>query len=80
MSKDVNVCYEDESLEHAAKYMADLQVRRLPVYNRAKKLVGMVSLTDIAKSGHPNFAGRSLQQVAQPSSKHNQRDDIKHMQ
>src|SRR5215510_11592969 len=42
-------CYEDEELDHVAKNMGDEQVRRLPVVNRDKRLVGIVSLGNIAQ-------------------------------
>jgi CBS domain-containing protein len=48
MSPDVKYCYEDETLEDAARNMATLQVKRLPVLNRDKRLVGIVSLGDLA--------------------------------
>lgn len=48
MSTDVRYCYEDETLEDAARNMATLQVKRLPVLNRDKRLVGIVSLGDLA--------------------------------
>ena len=37
MSKEVKYCFEDEDLEHVAKNMGDIQVRRLPVVNRGGK-------------------------------------------
>ena len=40
MSKEVKYCFEDEDLEHVAKNMGDIQVRRLPVVNRDKRLGG----------------------------------------
>jgi CBS domain-containing protein len=48
MSQDIKYVYEDESLEDAARNMSQLQVRRLPVLNREKRLVGIVSLGDLA--------------------------------
>jgi CBS domain-containing protein len=48
MSPDVKYCYEDEKIDHVAQNMADIQVRRLPVMNRDKRLVGIISLADIA--------------------------------
>src|SRR3954469_15324114 len=47
MSEDVKYVYEDESVEDAARNMSELQVRRLPVLNREKRLVGIVSLGDV---------------------------------
>jgi CBS domain-containing protein len=40
--------YEDESVEEAARIMSERQVRRLPVVNRDKRLVGIVALGDFA--------------------------------
>jgi len=48
MSPDIKYIYEDESIEDAARNMAELQMRRLPVLNREKRLVGIVSLGDLA--------------------------------
>jgi CBS domain-containing protein len=72
MSAEVKYCYEDEDLNHVVENMADLQVRRLPVLNREKRLVGIVSLGDIAASNKPIRAGAALRGIAQPSSQHNQ--------
>lgn len=49
MSKQVLYCYEDQTLEEIAKNLADNQIRRLPVLNRQKRLVGILSLGDIAQ-------------------------------
>jgi len=48
MSPETKYCYEDETIEDAARKMATLQVKRLPVLNRDKRLVGIVSLGDLA--------------------------------
>ncbi|TMH65060.1 MAG: CBS domain-containing protein, partial [Betaproteobacteria bacterium] len=48
-TEQVLYCYEDEELDHVAKNMADEQVRRLPVVNREKRLVGIVSLGNVAQ-------------------------------
>jgi len=49
-SEQVLYCYEDEELEQVAKNMSDQQVRRLPVVNRQKRLVGIVSFGDVAQN------------------------------
>jgi CBS domain-containing protein len=51
MSKGIFYCFEDDDLESAARCMAEYQVRRLPVLNRDKRLVGIVALADIAHTG-----------------------------
>src|SRR5262245_53444738 len=55
-------CYEDEELDHVAKNMGDEQVRRLPVVNRDKRLVGIVSLGNIAQR-ETRAAGRAVKGV-----------------
>ncbi|MBV8089289.1 MAG: CBS domain-containing protein [Alphaproteobacteria bacterium] len=50
--------------------MADIQVRRLPVVNRDKRLVGIVSLSDLARK-EPE-AAKALHGIARPSSQHDQ--------
>ena len=66
MSPDIKYIYEDESVEHAAENMGNLQIRRLPVLNREKRLVGIVSLGDLAlkKKGK---AGDALKDISQPA-------------
>jgi len=48
MSEDVKYCYEDETTDDLARNMATLQIKRLPVLDRGKRLVGIVSLGDMA--------------------------------
>lgn len=48
MSDGVYYCYEDDSVETVAKKMAETKTRRLPVLNREKRLVGIVSIGDLA--------------------------------
>jgi CBS domain-containing protein len=61
MTAPVHFCREDESVGMAAFYMADLQLRRLPVLNRAGRLVGVLSLGDIGRAGR--HAGDAAQQA-----------------
>ena len=48
MTRDVKYVYEDETIDDLARNIAILQVRRLPVLSRDKRLVGIVSLSDLA--------------------------------
>jgi CBS domain-containing protein len=48
MSPRVLYVYEDQTVEDVARNMSDLKIRRLPVLNRQKRLVGVVSLGDLA--------------------------------
>ena len=70
MSPDVRYVYEDEDLEHVAENMAEQQVRRLPVMNRDKRLIGIVSLGDIASGTRSHLAGTALRGVAQEGGQH----------
>jgi CBS domain-containing protein len=72
MSQEVKYCFEDEAVEHVAENMAELQVRRLPVLNRDKRLVGIVSLGDLATQGSLPKTARALHGISQPGGQHNQ--------
>lgn len=64
MTKRVLYCFEDEDLQHVAEKMADVEVRRLPVLNREKRLVGIVSLANIAASHDRNATATALEGTA----------------
>lgn len=63
MTDKVLYCYEDQDAEDVADNMGDNRVRRLPVLNRDKRLVGMVSLGDIARKGAKKDAGEALSEI-----------------
>jgi CBS domain-containing protein len=65
MTTDVKYVYDDESVDDVSRHMSELQVRRLPVLNREKRLVGIVSLGDLAVKD-PSDAGEALQSISQP--------------
>jgi len=71
MSQEVNYCYEDEELDHVAQNMGDIRVRRLPVVNRDKRLVGIVSLGDVALKAEM-LAGKAVKGVSTPGGPHSQ--------
>src|SRR5262245_38972578 len=56
----VMYCFEDEELDEVAQNMGDIKVRRLPVLNRGKRLVGIISLGDIAMTDSPDCAGEAM--------------------
>jgi CBS domain-containing protein len=64
MSTEIRYVYDDESVRDVAEVMGDLHVRRLPVLNRQKRLVGIVSLGDLALA-KPERAGDALQSIAE---------------
>ncbi len=72
MTEHVHYCFEDEDTDEVAQKMADSQVRRLPVLNRDKRLVGILSLGDLAvmQGGRP--AGEALSGISEPGGAHSQ--------
>jgi CBS domain-containing protein len=70
MSPDVKYCFDD--LDEVAMNMADIKVRRLPVLDRNKRLVGIVSLGDIALTDGPASAGSALCGISEPGGEHSQ--------
>ena len=69
MTPDLVYGFEDQDLEDAARLMEQYQIRRLPVLNRRKQLVGMVSLGDLAvHPGQQPLAGEVLEQVSEPGA------------
>jgi CBS domain-containing protein len=72
MTKDVKFCYEDEDLKHVASNMGDNRLRRLPVLNRDKRLVGIVSLGDVARVEGRGAAGKAITGVSRPGGPHSQ--------
>lgn len=66
MSDGVCWAYEDESVDHAAGLMSRNQVRRLPIVDRDKRLVGILSLGDIAiDSSEKQPAGNALSGISE---------------
>ena len=68
MSTEIVYCLEDQEIEEAVSLMEARQIRRLPVLNQDKRLVGIVSLGDIAVHvGDRDLAGETLQEISAPS-------------
>jgi CBS domain-containing protein len=61
-------CFEDQSVDEAAKLMHDNQIRRLVILSRDKQMVGVVSLGDLAMSADDKLSGEVLQSVSEPLS------------
>jgi CBS domain-containing protein len=67
MSPAIIYCFDDQDTAEAERVMRERQVRRLPVVNRDKRLVGIVSLGDLATKDDVSAAGETLEKVSQPS-------------
>jgi CBS domain-containing protein len=72
MSREVLYCYDDQDLDEVAMNMGDEQVRRMPVVNREKRLVGIVSLGDVAQTGNATTTGRAVADISSPGGHHTQ--------
>jgi CBS domain-containing protein len=68
-SEKVLYCYEDEELDHVAKNMSLEQVRRLPVVNRDKRLVGIISFGDLAQK-ETRAASKAAKGITKPGGAH----------
>jgi len=66
MSLQVFYCYEDDDVEKVAQSMEENEVRRMLILNRDKRLVGVVSIGDLARiSGEEELAGETLGNIAE---------------
>ena len=72
MSKEVLYCFHDEDVEHVADNMGEQKVRRLPVLDREKRLVGIVSIGDLALHSKPKTSGQAIAAISQPGGAHDQ--------
>lgn len=66
MTDRIQYCYEDEGIDEVAQHMADLGVRRLPVINRDKRLVGIIALSNMAQCTDSDAKTAFLDSVAAP--------------
>lgn len=72
MSREVKYCFADETVEAVSRNMGDQQIRRLPVVNRDKRLVGILSLGDVATARDSGHAGQALKGISRPGGAHTQ--------
>jgi CBS domain-containing protein len=71
MTPNIVSCLEDDELSKAATLFADHQIRRLPVLNSERQLVGIISLGDLAVRGEDRQQSTAaLEEVSQPSRPH----------
>lgn len=68
MSREIVYCFEDQEIEEAMSLMEAKQIRRLPILSREKRLVGIVSLGDLAvHAGQNEMLGETLKEVSRPA-------------
>lgn len=64
MSGPILFCRADQELDDAVEYMESKKVRRLPVIDENKRMVGILSLGDVAAAGGPELSGEMAQAVS----------------
>ena len=69
MSQDIKYCYDDADAEEVLENMGALQLRRMPVVDRDKRLVGIVSIGDLAKE-EEGETGEAMREITQPGGAH----------
>jgi CBS domain-containing protein len=67
MTQEVKYCYEDDDVDNVVKNMAEIKVHRLPVMSRDKRLVGIVSLGDIAIQGDTSQVDTAVSGIKEPA-------------
>ena len=78
MSPEVMYCFEDDDTDAVARNMADIKVRRLPVVNRDKRLVGIIALGDLAVVEGLRAAGEAVSEISRPGGVHSQTSGARH--
>jgi len=64
MTPGIHCCREDDDLAKAVRHMEELKVRRLPVINKSKRMVGILSLGDVGRSAPSDLLSEILQSVS----------------
>ncbi|TIX11725.1 MAG: CBS domain-containing protein, partial [Mesorhizobium sp.] len=72
MSAEVKYCFDDQEVDDILRNMGDLKLRRMPVISREHRLVGIISLGDLATAGNTEWAGEALGGISQPGGEHSQ--------
>ena len=73
MTSEVKYCFEDQTIDEVPRNMGEQRLRRLPVLSRNKRLVGILSLGDIAvEAASQDEAGEALGEISRPGGEHSQ--------
>ncbi|KAB2912421.1 MAG: CBS domain-containing protein [Hyphomicrobiaceae bacterium] len=64
MSKGIYYCRDTQDVADAARTMEQKKVRRLPVIDQDKRLIGILSVGDISRTGERALCGEIVQAVA----------------
>jgi CBS domain-containing protein len=73
MNSEVKYCFDDQEIGEVLRNMGELQLRRMPVLDHNKRLVGIISLGDLAAAnGQTRQAGDALCDISRPGGQHSQ--------
>jgi CBS domain-containing protein len=64
MTEEIHCCREDDDLAKAVRHMEELKVRRLPVINKSKRMVGILSLGDVSQSASADVLSGIIKSVS----------------
>ena len=64
MTAQIHCCREDEDLAKAIRHMEELKIRRLPVINKSKRMVGILSLGDVSHSAPTDLLSECVKSVS----------------
>lgn len=70
MTAGIMFIFEDQDVEEAARLFETKRIRRLPVLNREKRMVGIISLGDLALNASSGLGGEALKEISGPSRAH----------
>jgi CBS domain-containing protein len=65
MTADVYWCFEDQTTNEVAEYMAQREIRRVLVLDRNKRLCGVISIGDLAKRADEQKTGETIKEIAE---------------
>lgn len=72
MSSEVLYCFDDQEIEDVARNMGEMKVRRLPVMNRDKRLVGIISIGDLSLKEEKTLTGSAVANISKHGGRHSQ--------
>ena len=72
MSHELLYCFDDQEIEDVSRNMGEVKVRRLPVVNRDKRLVGIISIGDLALKEEQTLTGSTLARISKTGGNHSQ--------
>ena len=72
MSHELLYCFDDQEIEEVSRNMGEVKVRRLPVVNRDKRLVGIISIGDLALKEEQTLTGSTIARISKTGGNHSQ--------